>query len=244
MKAKIYLLFSALAFTSCYDVEKYVEKKNTSTLPYVRLSPSIGVLANGSDSLEVRVIFPDRPSKESSAVTFSTTEGVFIENNKAEYTSSEIRRDTLIDSLYVVAHIKATLSQGTHTLTVTIPEVLKGQIGFQFRASNPETLTTDKSKFGVATGFRDEIQLIANARKKKGLPHKGTRIEFSVEGFTPENSTMFRSRTSTDEKGQASIYFTPGNSLKLGRANYNVRYIAADTIISADGTFEVIEPEP
>lgn len=243
MKAKLYLLFSALAFTSCYDVEEYLKKKSESKLPTVTLSPSIGALANGKDLLEVKVSFETLPDKKSSTVTFSTTEGVFIENDKSEYTSSQIRKDTLTNEFYAIARIRATVNKGNHIVTVTVPNVPKIQVGFQLRPSYPTALTTDKNKFGVARGFRDEIQLIANAKADSALPSKGTRIEFSVEGFTPENSNMFRSRTTTDEKGQASIYFTPGNALQLGRATYKVGYIAAKDTIYENGTFEVIEPE-
>lgn len=247
MRKLTIILLIFLPLYSCYDYEEYFEKVDPKFRPAIVVSPLKGVLANGVDSLKIKVFFPLAPNEEYVKVNFTTKEGVFFENNKAEYTSSELYRDgPNSTNAYIFATLKTTTKKGRHFISIEVPEVTKRILFIDFLASYPSKIATNKDKFAVSRTFEDEIQLIANLSALEGLPSEGTSVEFVVaDSLSSTNSRLFRSLTKTDQSGQASVFFTPG---LFGGYTGPVSYRAIATnetgdIISANGTFNVVEPE-
>ena len=245
MKKLTLLLGSIFLFSSCiYDYEDYVEKRDESYFPKIELLPLTGALANGKDSLRVRVIFNGNPNREFAKVNFSVTEGVFYENNKAEFTSSRINIKD--GEFFISASIKTTTNKGMHFLKVEIPEVYSRLIDIHYLPSFPISIQTTKSKPGVKRTFNDEIQLIAQLKAQEGFPHQGTVVEFIVADSLSSNSShYFRALTTTDGEGQASVFFSPGEFQEYtGPLHYTaLAENEKGEIISASGVFQVVEPE-
>lgn len=245
MKNPAIYLFIVFSLCSCYDIENQVNKLDPNLRPKVLLEPASGVPANGADTIRVKIIFPSNPNPDFTKVNFTTTEGVFLDNNKAEYSSTKLFRDNT-GTFYIYALVKSTTNKGTHRVTAEIPEVSTLSIPIEFLPSYPNAITTEKNKFAVARTYTDEIQLFANLSSKKGLPHKGTAVEFIVaDSLSSNSSRLFRAVTKTDANGQASAFFTPGlfGGYKGPVAYKVITRDETGKAIEAKGTFDIVEPE-
>ncbi|HEY1055741.1 MAG TPA: hypothetical protein VGE24_11415, partial [Emticicia sp.] len=191
--------------------------------------------------------------------SFTTKEGIFTENGKAEYSSSEYRLvssgpvgNRSLDSIYISAHLKSTVNEIQFPLYFEVPDIdWKRDIQITFAKAYPASVTTDKNKFGVIAGYKDEIQLIANVKAKKGLASKGTPVEFIINGSSgalssSSNPEYFRALTKTDTNGQASVFFSPRdfNNGLPGKVNYTVKTInEKNEAVTGNGTFEIVLPD-
>lgn len=243
MKNLIKLFLVSLIFCSCYDYQDYFEKRDPSLRNTVEFST--GALANGMDSVLIKVYFPPGPNPELVKVNFTTREGVFIENSKSEFSSSILRWDDSNMNPYISATIKSTTKKGSFPITIEVPDVFRTIRPVTFLTSYPNAIKTNKNKFAVSRSFKDEIQLIANLSALRGLPSEGTPVEFVVaDSISSNNSSLFRSLTKTDRNGQASVYFSPG--LFAGYSGpVTYRVIARnelDEIITTNGIFNIVEP--
>ena len=246
MKNKISIFLLILVSSSCYDYKEYFDSLDQNLLPKVLLLPSVEerVSANGNDSLEIRVIFPLGSSRDLVKVNFSTTEGVFLENLKAEFSSTELRRKD--DEFFVRAILKSTTNKGPHYLTVEVPEILKTIRPINYAQSYPASISIGKNKFAVQRTFADEIQLTAKLLAAKGLPTSGTAVEFIVaDSLSSNSSNHFRLLSKTDKSGIASVFFSPGDfNGFIGELSYKAITLDENgNALEADGFFQVIEPE-
>lgn len=230
---------------SCYDVDKFIEKRKVQQPPRVNFDPSIGVLANGVDTLNLQVIFPIAPVMDCTLVNFTVTEGVFFENKKQTYTTSDVYRNA--NQQYMMyAKVKSSTLSGTHYATFEMPKFFKVTLPMEFRRALPKTISTDKNKFAVKATLTDEIQLVANLKSERGLPSNGTVVRFviadSIKSDDPKFSKYFRGLTTTDSNGIASVFFTPGSfNGKSGLVEYYVSSFGADRQeVKAMGRFNVI----
>lgn len=255
MKGKLLILLTSICLSSCkiYDIKEQLDNRDPNGRPIIQFTPKEGIPANGISEMEIKVLFPVAPSPDFAKVSFTTNEGVFIENNKSEFTSSILRLDRATDKLYIRATLKSTTSKGEHKIKIEIPEVVIKDTVVTFLPAYPVAVTTDKNKFAVAKTSKDEIQLFANLTSDRGVPHKGTEVIFKVivnsviySTDNPQTKHLFRALTKTDSNGQAFVFFTPGdNIVDLGQARYEVTALKADGALlsPAIGTFNVVVPE-
>lgn len=244
MKKLSLILGICCILQSCYDYKKDMEQLDMNLLPKIEITPSNGALANGIDTIQFKVFFPKNSDRSLVKVNFITKEGSFYENDKKEYSSSELFSEG--GNRFIVANLKTTTKQGKHNITIEVPNVYKRFTSIVFLPSYPSIISTSTNKFAVASTFKDEIQLFAKLSASKGLPSEENAVKFIVaDSITSDNSRNFRALTRTDANGQASVFFTPG-SLKgyTGLVPYKVITTnESGNQITASGSFEVVEPE-
>lgn len=247
MKSNLLIILIGLLNWSCYDVAKQLEKIDRSKYPYFMV-PKDSIRANGVDTIQIRVVFPVPLDSNSARVNFTTSEGVFVANNKTDYSTSQIYVDRQTNTRYVYANLRASNRQGVYRVNIEIPKVIMGYVWVKFGPSYPTTIATDKDKFSVTKNYKDEIQLIANLTSSPGVPHSNTPVSFLVlanstkySSDDPQNSGNFRDKRGTDSNGRASVYFSPGD---LGNFTGPVSYTASVRDASnlqktAIGTFQI-----
>lgn len=248
MKIK-YILFPLFALTlfACYDVNVPSAKKR-ETIRHLRpvFEPADSIPASGIDTMVVKVPFPHFPMMDSLTIKFLSSEGVFIENNKNEFSTSELRNEN--GTYFVRARLRSSTNVGKYQMTVELPnERVKITVPFSFSQSYADAITTDKNKFSVESTETDEIQLTASLRSGKGYPHTGTEVEFIVaDTISSKTSKWFRALTKTNATGQASVYFSPGGLVGYtGEVKYKVVTKGKNNPkLEIGGVFDIVEYTP
>ena len=237
----VYSILLTLCIFSCYDDGDFFDKRDPKKDPYIEFIPSEGAPANGTDTLRVNLKFPVDPLFDSVSAKFTVNDGVFYETNKPEYTSAQWYRDN-DGKLTISCLIKTTTVRNRNLLTVEVSNLPSLTSWFWFLNAYPIDVIVDKSKFSVKEGATDEIQLFATVLSNKGVASRGTKVEFKVGDQSSESSKWFRGLTKTDEKGIASVYFSPGGLSKLGETEFQVIVKnAAGKDIIKQGVFYVVQ---
>jgi len=158
MKTILIFFVIVISGVACYDIDKHELKYDPRTNPSLEfVSENQQIRANGIDIISLRLVYMDRPNPELTKVTFVTSEGVFIDNNKQEITTDRVIYNRATNTTFVSCALKATTNKGIHYLTVKVPKLNPRRYAIEFLASLPNIIEVDKSKPSVKRGYTEEI---------------------------------------------------------------------------------------
>ncbi|MEP1032359.1 hypothetical protein [Ekhidna sp.] len=244
---KLLIILLCLPLGACYDTFDRLDQFNTDLLPKVRFEPSASVRANGVDTVTLKLLFPLASDRDKIKAMFTTKVSSFVENGEMKYTASRVTVED-IDGLHYVltARMVSTTSPGEFELLFEATEInWWASSNLTFRRAHPASISTSASKFSVAIGFTDEIQLSANLKSGSGIASKGTEVEYIVaDSLSSASSNRFRALTKSNASGVSSVFFTPGTfGGYTGPVSYEVVTIDEDGAeLRTSGTFQVIDP--
>ncbi|MEQ8812785.1 MAG: hypothetical protein RIE59_27180, partial [Imperialibacter sp.] len=192
MKNIILFTSICLVCAACYNYDSYQEEFDREVQPTFQLAEgTLPAYANGKDTIEVQVKFHPGSNSDLVLVNFSVDDGVFLENGKNTFSSSELTR--VGDDLVIRGTWQTTTTAGEHFVSVEVPKVFKTRRRVIFDKSYPSAIGISHDKAGVRNGFSDEITLTASLRSELGLPNKGTKVVFEVaDTISSLESTLFR----------------------------------------------------
>ncbi len=244
---KIKILILILPLVACYDTRDRLDEFDTDLLPQIEFDPAPFVNANGSDTMTIKMVFPIASDFDKIKGTFTTSVGTFIENGEKTFTTSR-RTVEDIDGLKFIltARLLSTTTAGSFEVLFEAPEITWfREQNILFQRAFPTGISTSASKFAVARGFTDEIQLSASLKSGNGKASKGTAVEFIVaDSLSSNSSTRFRALTTSNASGISSVFFTPGTfGGYSGPVTFEAVTMDEDgNELRATGTFEVVDP--
>ncbi len=201
---KCLLAVSLLGLVSCQKSEE-VPKNEIINL---QVSDTSNLRADNYRTLALTATLPDDIYDEYRSVIFTTTAGVFIENNQTAFTISITSDNT------AVAHLIIGSEPGICIITATIGSSIKyyTNCNLKFSRAFPDSIIGETDIGSISLSGNSKVIVTANLFRKQGDVSKGTQVIFEAHQLINNNMIAVGrfsgiENSNSNDNGIASVVF-------------------------------------
>ena len=220
----------SLVGTACFDPTDYDDLATASRVLRVD-KDTLTAPADGATLTDVGASLPANASPDRRSVSVATTLGIFESGGQ----SGTVTADSVG---HVLVRLRSPIDTGTARVRLTAGGVTR-EIIVKFARAYPTSVLVDLAKFAVPATATDEVTVTAILRRSAGTPTRGTPVTFTAP------LGRFAIATVSDDKGMATIRFSPGAAAAPG--SYTITATAPksdqqEDTVRGQAVLEVIAP--
>ncbi len=205
------VLFTLGLYACEKDSEKYITKNKSNLLKVTIFADNIE--ADGTSTLTLFAFL--QLNADNRSVTFTTTKGVFTNNDSSIYHTSAIMSN---GSLFAVADLKAGLDTNASVqvkISVTQVDTI---VKIRFVTALPDSISNESAVASIPKGFGSEVPLITTLLRKIGVPSKHQFASFHAIKLSGEAIGDFRSisPSGSNENGIINSVFVLRDTVYTG----------------------------